>query len=128
MNKQKITILSDVQRGFALDLIKRIPTEPVYEVIIQEKKTTRSIEQNDKMWATLADISGQVDWHGNKLDSETWKDIFTASLKKQRVVPGLDGNFVVCGQRTSKMSIKEMSDVIELATAFGCQHNVRWKA
>lgn len=125
--KQKITIISEVQRAFAIQQLREVPLTPVFEVIIQEKKTTRSLESNAKMWATLTDISNQVVWHGQKLPPEVWKDIFTASLRKQRVVPGLDGNFVVCGQSTSKMTIKEMSDVIELATAFGCQHGVKWK-
>lgn len=126
--KQKITIRSVQQKDWVIEIIKAMPYEPTYEVVIQEKKSSRSLEQNAKMWAALADISEQVVWHGQKLSKEAWKDIFTASLKKQQVVPGLDNNFVVIGAHTSKMTVAEMSDLLELATAFGCQHNVKWKA
>lgn len=124
--KHSIKIVSEIQRAYAIEMIRLIPLEILHTVEIKERKTSRSLIQNDKMWATLTDISQQVDWHGQKLPPEVWKDIFTASLRKQRVVPGLDGNFVVCGQSTSKMSIKEMSDVIELATAFGMQYGVHF--
>lgn len=95
-----------------------------YVCTIQEP--TRSLEQNAKLWALLTDVSNQVDWYGQKLTQEEWKDVFSASLKKQKVVPGIDGGFVVCGQRTSKMGKKEFGDLIELIYAFGVTHDVQW--
>lgn len=95
-----------------------------YVCTIQEP--TRSLEQNAKLWALLTDVSHQVDWYGQKLTQEEWKDVFSASLKKQKVVPGIDGGFVVCGQRTSKMGKKEFGDLIELIYAFGVTHDVQW--
>ncbi len=88
----------------------------------------RSDAQNRRLWAMLADISAQVDWYGNKLTSEEWKDVFSASLKRTKVVPGLDGGFVVCGQSTSKMTKAEMCELQELMEAFGVEHDVRFKA
>jgi hypothetical protein len=88
------------------------------------KKETRSNEQNRLMWAALGDISKQVNWYGHWLTKEEWKDILTASLKKQKVVPGTDGGFVVLGTSTSKMTISEMSELLELALAFGAQQGV----
>jgi hypothetical protein len=93
-------------------------------VVLEAKLETRNLEQNAKMWATLADISQQVDWYGKKLTPEEWKWVLSASLKKQSVVPGIDGGFVVLGQSTSKMTIAEMSEMIELAMAFGAQQGV----
>lgn len=88
---------------------------------------TRSIDQNAKLWAILGDISSQVEWHGRKLSSESWKHIFTAALIKQEVVPNLAGDgFVVLGQSTSKMTVNQMRDLIELIHAFGAERNVRW--
>ena len=88
---------------------------------------TRSLDQNARLWAQLSDVSRQVDWHGRKLSSEEWKHVFSASLKSQDVVPGLDGGFVVMAQSTSKMSKKELSDLMELIAAFGAQHGVIFK-
>lgn len=88
----------------------------------------RSDAQNRRLWAMLADISAQVDWYGQKLTSEEWKDVFSASLKRTKVVPGLDGGFVVCGQSTSKMTKAEMCELQELMEAFGAEKGVRFKA
>ncbi|WP_338910739.1 recombination protein NinB [Mycetohabitans rhizoxinica] len=96
--------------------------------VCEIRPRTRSLEANAKMWALLADVARQVHWHGGRLTAEEWKDVFTAGLKKQKVVPGIDGGFVVIGARTSGMTIEEMSDLIELIYAFGTEHDVRWSA
>lgn len=88
----------------------------------------RSDAQNRRLWAMLADIAAQVDWYGHKLTSEEWKDVFSASLKRTKVVPGLDGGFVVCGQSTSKMTKAEMCELQELMEAFGAEKGVRFTA
>jgi hypothetical protein len=88
----------------------------------------RSDAQNKRLWAMLSDISAQVDWYGQKLTSEEWKDVFSASLKRTKVVPGLDGGFVVCGQSTSKMTKAEMCELQELMEAFGAEKGVRFRA
>lgn len=92
--------------------------------VVEVKPLTRTIQQNDLMWALLTEISNQVVWHGQKLTPDNWKDVLTAALKRQSVVPGIDGGFVVLGQRTSKMSVKELNEVIDLAYAFGAQNGV----
>lgn len=98
------------------------------QLVIEVKEKTRSTEQNARMWALLTDVSRQVDWYGQKLTPEEWKDVFSASLKKQKAVPGLDGGFVILGQRTSKMSIREMADLMTLIEAFGAEQGVRFLA
>jgi hypothetical protein len=95
---------------------------------IDVKPETRSLAQNARLWAMLGDISKQVDWYGRKLTPEEWKHVFTASLAKQDVVPGLDGGFVVLGKSTSKMTKAEMSELQELMLAFAAQQGVRLTA
>lgn len=97
-------------------------------LVVTIKPETRSTAQNARMWAMLADISAQVDWHGRKLTEEEWKHVFTAAIKRQDVVPGLDGGFVVLGQSTSSMTIRDMCELQELMEAFGAQHEVRFTA
>ena len=89
---------------------------------------TRSTAQNARLWAMLTEISAQVDWYGRKLSPEEWKHVFSASLKKQDVVPGLDGGFVVLGLSTSKMTRGEMADLQTLMEAFGAQQGVKFSA
>ena len=80
------------------------------------------------MWANLEDIAQQVVWYGQKLDKQEWKDVLTAGLKKQKIVPGIEGGFVVIGARTSKMTVAEMNELIELAVMFGTQQGVKFRA
>jgi hypothetical protein len=91
---------------------------------IEEQK--RSTEQNAILWSVLSDLAKQVQWHGEKLTKEEYKDLLTAGLKKQRAIPGIDGGFVVLGTSTSKMTKQEMSDLITLAHAFGDERGVNW--
>jgi len=91
---------------------------------IEEQK--RSTEQNAMLWSVLSDLAKQVQWHGEKLTKEEYKDLLTAGLKKQRAIPGIDGGFVVLGMSTSKMTKQEMSDLITMAHAFGDEREVKW--
>lgn len=95
-------------------------------VVITLGRETRSTDQNSRLWPSLQDVASQVDWYGNKLSKEDWKDVFSAAWKRQNVVPGLDGGFVVMGIRTSKMSKAEFSELLEIIYAFGAEKNVKW--
>ena len=96
--------------------------------VLTIRPETRSLQQNARLWAMLTDISQQVDWYGRKLSPENWKHVFSAALKKQDVVPGLDGGFVVLGLSTSKMTVGEMADLQTLMEAFGAENGVRFTA
>jgi len=119
-DRLRYTLINDRDRYFAKRAIDQAPAGHHVEV----RPPTRSLEANAKLWACLTEISEQVIWHGQKLDPEAWKDMATAALKRQRVVPGIDGGFVVLGQRTSKMTVSEMSELIEFLHAFGARHDV----
>lgn len=119
---QKFYLISGKVRENAAHAVMTAPDGWVVEV----KPRTRSIAQNSRMWAMLTDISRQVDWYGQKLAPDEWKDVFTAALKRQNVVPGVDGGFVVIGARTSKMTIREMGDLMELMSAFGAERGVQF--
>jgi hypothetical protein len=113
----------DLARQRAQEAIKSAPDGHI--VLIKEP--TRNKEQNALLWSLLGQVSKSVIWHGNKLTSENWKDIFTASMKQQKVVPGLDGGFVVCGLSTSKMTKKDFSELCDLIFAFGAQQGVDFR-
>lgn len=116
-------ILNETSRRHAISAIVDAPDG--MEVTI--KQPTRNLEQNAALWAALADVAAQVDWYGEKLTAEEWKDVLTAAWKRQRVVRGVDGGFVVIGARTSKMTKTEMSELLELVYAFGAEQGVRFR-
>ena len=121
--KQTFFLVNQTVKNNAIEAIRNAPEHFICEI----RPKTRSIEQNARMWAMLGDISEQVDWYGNKLSSNEWKDVFSASLKNQKVVPGIEGGFVVCGLSTSKMTISEMGELMELMQAFGADKEVKFK-
>lgn len=95
---------------------------------VELKSPRRSLDQNALLWSLLGQIAAQVEWYGVKLSAEDWKDVFSASLRKARVVPGLDaGTFVPLGMRTSDMTKEEMSNLLELAFAFGAERGVEFR-
>lgn len=122
--KQLFKLSHDVARQRAIQAVKDAPDGHMIRI----SEPTRSLEQNALLWALLGDISKLVVWHGRKLTADNWKDIFSASLKQQLVVPGLDGNFVICGQSTSKMSKSQFSELCELILCFGAQQGVEFQS
>lgn len=101
------------------------------KVIITITDPTRTLEQNARMWAMLGDVSKQVQWPVDGklqwLDPEDWKDIFTAGLRQEaRIAQGINGGFVFLGLRTSRMSKRQMGDLMELMSAFGAERGIAW--
>ena len=121
--RRRVILTGPLQRRTAHAYIDSAPDGDV--MTLAEPK--RSLIQNDRMWAMLTEVSKQVVWYGKKLTPEAWKCVFSASLKKQDVVPGLHGDFVVIGQSTSRMSKREMSEMIDLMDAFGAEQGVRFE-
>ncbi len=123
MSKWRVIKLDcDNRRRMAAAACMTAPESYVCEI----KEPTRTLDQNAKLWPMLQDVSQQVIWYDKRLTPEEWKDVFSAALKKQKVVPGIDGGFVVCGQSTSQMGKREFADLITLIYAFGAEHKVMW--
>ncbi len=121
MGRALVVLHTPADRQRATHWIERAPPGTRVEF----KATKRSLPQNAKMWACLTDIAQQVEWYGQKLTADDWKDVFSASLRKARVVPGIDpGTYVPLGMRTSDMSKEELSMLIELIHAFGAERGV----
>ncbi len=121
MTKRTLTITGEVARKAICRHV--LTADEGYIVTISEP--SRNLEQNAKMWAMLADVSEQTDWHGNKLNPEEWKDLLSAGLVQSKVVPNMTGNgFVILGQRTSKLSKSQFAALIELITAFAVERGV----
>lgn len=123
MGRALVIIASDSDRSKLHNWVAKAP----WNTRVEFKGPKRSVPQNDLMWSRLTEISENVVWYGQKLSPDDWKDVFTASLRKARVVPGLDaGSFVPLGMRTSDMSKEEMTALLDLMDAFAAEHNVEF--
>jgi len=97
------------------------------KVVVCENEPQRTLDQNAKLNAMCGDVSAQVEWHGQWLSKDDWRHMFVASYRKgQKVVPGIDGGFVVLGASSRDLRVKECADVIEIIYAFGSEHDVEW--
>lgn len=131
-NRLLIKLIDQEQGHIAITTAWRETIKPLLKLgkrlTVEVRPEKRSDAQNRRLWSQLNDVSEQVNWHGQLLTSTEWKDVFSAALKRTKVVPGLDGGFVVCGQSTSQMSKAEMNELFALIEAFGAEHGVAFKA
>lgn len=124
MSRNARIIRTPADRETVAAWARNAPVGSTFEV----RAPRRSIDQNALMWSLLGQISKQVEWYGLHLSSEDWKDVLTASMRRTRVVPGIDPNsFVPLGMRTSQMTKEELSDLLELIYAFGAEKNVAFR-
>lgn len=100
-------------------------------VTVDEAKSIRSLEQNDKFHAICGEIAKVRLWAGKKRDTEAWKrllvDAWARATEKQQgdIVPSLDGQSVVnLGIQTRKLPITDMSDLIEFAHSWCADNSV----
>lgn len=124
MTSPTFQIRNEMDRQRAIQILQRVDLDAGMVWSLREE--ARPDVFNRKMWAMLRDISRQVEWYGQKLSDEDWKHIFSASVQKQRAVPGLDGGFVVLGISTRKQSKRWFSDMFEVMEAFAAEHRVKF--
>ena len=91
---------------------------------VEFKEPKRTVPQNDRMWAMLTEIATKALLGGKRYSADEWKCIFLDALgQEMKFLPKLEGNgFVPIGHRSSDLSVKEMSDLMELMTAW-CANN-----
>lgn len=121
MSRALIVLHNDQSRQKAIRWVTQAPPKTTVEF----KAPRRSLDQNALLWARLTTIAQSVDWYGTKMSAEDWKEVFSASLRKSRVVPGIDaGTFVVLGMRTSDMTKEEFSMLLDLIDAFAAERGI----
>lgn len=124
MSRAVVHIKCSADRQKIAEWASKVPVNSTVEF----RAPRRSNDQNSLMWSLLTQVSKKVVWYGEKLSPDDWKDIFTASLRKSRVVPGIDADTKVpLGMRTSQMSKQEIGDLVELIYAFGAEHDVKFR-
>jgi hypothetical protein len=123
--KQVFNLVHEAARRNAAQAVLSAPDG--YRVEIRER--TRSLDQNALMWDLLTEISKRIQWCVNgrmeTLTPTDWKDCLSASMTQEnRITQGIRGGFVMLGRSTSKMTIKQMTDLIELAYSFAAEQGV----
>jgi len=120
---QWVRLIGPSQRALAKRLIDAAPLNAV--VKISEEK--RSLEANAAMWASLSDIS-RAKPEGRQWPPETWKSAFLHFLGHQvQFCEGLDGSGPFpLGFRSSQLTKKQMSDLLDVIHEYGARHGVQF--
>lgn len=131
MAKQVFYLRSPQIRQNLIEHLKNLPLDQSKPIEVEVSPPKRTLSQNRKMWPLLHDLALQVVWYGERYDEDDWKDMITALVAKtrkqeQRTAPGIGGGVVMFGQRTSKMRVAEMVEVIEAIYWFGTEQGVKF--
>ena len=120
--RRVITIRGDTDRA---RLHKWVDAAPLgYRA--EFKEPSRSLAQNDRMWAILAIIAKTGTINGKKYTDEQWKCIFMKQMGKEvQFLPTLDGEqFFPTGFRSSDLSVGEMSDLQTLMESWAAEQGI----
>lgn len=123
MNNIMLLLYGEQNRRAACKAIEEAPDGYIFKL----SPPTRSNEQSARFHAMVREVSKQVEWAGRYWPEETWKTMFVASLFKQEVVQSLnDTSLIVINAKTSRLTVSEMSLLIDFVTAFGVTHGVEF--
>lgn len=122
MSRAHVTLRSRAERDRAKNWIEKAPTGTRVEF----KAARRSLPQNDRLWAMLTDIAGQLEWYGKRLNTNQWKLMFIDALNTEsEMMPSIDGcHMVNVGRSSSDLSKQEFGELLEIIACFGAEHGV----
>lgn len=88
---------------------------------------TRTLDQNRLMWPLIKDFRDQDTDMARFAPDEVKLRFLNALNNEMKMLPELQGggSFVV-GQRSSTLSKRQFSDLIELMFAWGANHEIQW--
>ncbi len=94
--------------------------------VVTVREPTRNLDQNARMWAMLGDISKAIP-DGRRHTPEDWKCLFMHACGWEvQFLDGLDGRPFPSGFKSSKMTVRQMADLITFISAYGDEHEVAW--
>ena len=99
-------------------------------LVVTVKPETRSLDQNAKFHAIVADIAKSgIQWAGKPRSEADWKTLLVsghavATKESGEIVPGIECEFVSLRESTAAMSRARGSSLIEYSQAFAVMRGV----
>ena len=119
---QTVIIRGQSQR----DLAKRLIDAAPIDAIVSVKEATRNEDQNALMWVLLSDIS-RAKPNGRRHTPDMWKALMMKACGHHvQFLEGLDGEPFPIGFRSSRLTVKQMADLITFILAYGDENGVAW--
>lgn len=120
-DKRIVKLLGPTQRQHAANLVISAPDG--YVCTIQEP--TRSLDQNARLWAMLGDVS-KAKPLGRSYTPEMWKCVFMQACGHEvQFLQGIDGMPFPSGFKSSKMTVRQMAELITYIDAFMAENGIR---
>jgi NinB protein len=94
------------------------------------EREPRTNDQSRKFYAICSQLAkSEVTWDGERQTKRGWHDLLIhgwmiATQQEPRLVAGLNGGRVSLMKGTSDLKVDEMSELIDLATAWAAQHGI----
>lgn len=121
----KLILRTPDLRRRAMEAIRAIPLNEVWECDLKPWKSTRSLEANARYWVILTEISEQLRPDGREYSPETWHRFFKAKfLGKDTVV--IDGEVLLIERSTAKLKTRVFSDYTLQCEVYGVEHGVKF--
>ncbi len=118
---QTVRLTGPYQRKLAKRLIDAAPDGAVVNV----REANRTTEQSAKMWALLSDVS-RAKPGGRKLTADLWKCVMMNACGHAVQFENAlnDGPPFPVGFRSSRLTVAQMSELIEFVQCWGAQNGV----
>ena len=119
---QYVRLIGPSQRALA----KRLIDAAALNALVKISEVKRTDEQNAKMWAMLSDISRAMP-DGKRKSPEAWKGIAMHTLGHEvQFETDFNDRVFPIGLSSRRLTVKQMSDLIELLYAYGAEKGVVW--
>ena len=97
--------------------------------VVSVSEPTRSLDLNSALHARIGELGEALGWKwkGYDVDLEALKRIFMVAYRKMhgrpsRMLPGIDGEPVVIDWRTSAMTQRECSELVDMIDAWAAEN------
>jgi hypothetical protein len=126
MSKRTYILVTPTARQNAIEAVKT--AQDGYKVTVAP--VTRGLNANALLHSIIFQMASQLEWAGEKRDEEVWKRLLVAAWCRTKgepieILPAIDGNGVdIVPTRTSKLSKKDCSDLIEYIYAYGAENGI----
>lgn len=117
---QTIRLASVHQRALAKRLVDQAPEWAVVNI----RPATRSNDQNALLWSLLSEVS-RAKPNGRKHTPDVWKCLFMQACGYAvQFEVGLDGNPFPLGFRSSRLTVEQMTDLIEFILQYCAENGI----
>ena len=121
----KLILRTPELRRRAMEAIKALALNEVWECDLKPWKSTRSQEQNALYWVRLTEISEQLSPEDKQYSPEVWHEWMKAKFLGKTVIV-VDGEPHIVPKTTTTLKTVDFADYLTQVEAWGAEHGVRF--